>query len=163
MTSMSPALRSTCLCREVACWAAGAPRYFVAHRLRVAPDQAQANGCSEHRDGRAQPRPFNQRPLAVCPMMPRSCATSITNTNSGGARKPLRTAVQNSASIGLMPRVEQHAEQRAGDNNCIEPTGILRFTAETRRPAKRVGNRVRRRAGQNRDGQEATGHKTTRE
>ena len=48
------------------------------------------------------------RPLVRFCMMRRLLATSMMTTMSGGATKPLSTAVQNSASIGLMPAKLMH-------------------------------------------------------
>ena len=42
-------------------------------------------------------------PLVRVRMIARLLATSMIKTSSGGATKPLMTAVQNNASMGLMP------------------------------------------------------------
>lgn len=50
-----------------------------------------------------QPSTLIATPLVRSAIMLRLFDTSMTSTIDGGARKPLMTAVQNSASIGLIP------------------------------------------------------------
>src|SRR5439155_19538139 len=51
-----------------------------------------------------QPIAFGSGPFVRPPITLRSLAISMIRTSNGGARKPLITAVQNRASMGLMPR-----------------------------------------------------------
>ena len=51
-----------------------------------------------------QPKTFAAGPLTLSPIILRLFETNMTSTSSGGEIKPLITAVQNSATMGLMPR-----------------------------------------------------------
>src|SRR5581483_7095280 len=84
----------------------GASRMHCSSRLPCYDfhhDSTEAIAAANITTAVAQPSTFIQMPLVRSPMASLLLATSMMTTSNGGERKPLITAVQKRALIGLMP------------------------------------------------------------